>query len=137
MNTRWKCQFLTTYKGKLNGPTYLKIVQTFDRVVKRKHLFFPEDNTPCHTAKTAKAAVRKMFKLILLPLQSPELNPLENLWAYLKDQRPNRIMKNDELTQMVIKEWDGLSKKLIRKYMGSMKKNCKAVIKSKEGYIKY
>ena len=57
------------------------------------------DNAPSHTAKTVKNYLEKQgdnprIKMINLPPYSPELNPIEQLWAYLKRKLANQFFKN-------------------------------------------
>ena len=44
-----------------------------------------QDNAPCHTANAVKAVLReKGVQLIELPPYSPDLNPIENIWNWVK-----------------------------------------------------
>jgi len=45
------------------------------------------DNAPCHTAKIVQAeAARLGIEIVNLPGYSPDLNPVERLWAWLREE---------------------------------------------------
>ncbi len=44
------------------------------------------DNAPCHTAKVVKAKAAELgIELVYLPGYSPDLNPIERLWDWLRE----------------------------------------------------
>lgn len=51
-------------------------------VAKGAHAVLLLDRAGWHT--TAKLAMPKNISLIFLPSRSPELNPVENIWQYLR-----------------------------------------------------
>ncbi|CAB5375684.1 unnamed protein product [Rhizophagus irregularis] len=77
-------------KGSVTGQTHAKII--YDYVIPTLDEHFPcgngifqEDNAPPHRLKLAMAA-RENAKIVMLqwPAQSPDLNPIENMWAEMK-----------------------------------------------------
>jgi len=64
-------------------------------VARKAHAVVLMDRAGWHT--TGKLNVPKNLTIILLPSRSPELNPVENIWQYLRaNWLSNRVFENYE-----------------------------------------
>ena len=68
------------------------------------------------------------------PPQSPDLNPIENIWDYMEtklEKMPSTIVS--ELWEMLQEIW----RKVILNLVRSMPRRVQAVLKAKRGHTKY
>ena len=72
------------------------------------------------------------------PAQSPDLNPIENLWSILDKHLSNRKPKiESELFELLRNKWEQLDMSILRKLVDSMPDRCRAVIANKGFPTKY
>jgi len=91
------------------------------------------DNAPSHHAKTVKAFLKQqsdtMPRIWLenIPPYSPELNPAEQLWAYLKKKLANQFVKTTkELREIVTQALEKIKndKELIKSFFRNKELEC-------------
>ncbi len=78
-----------------------------DQLFKDADFIFQQDLAPAHTAKSwlNEHGVGELD----WPANSPDLNPIENVWGIVKRQMRNKRPKNtDELKATVKETWDSI-----------------------------
>ncbi len=104
-----------------------------DKLYGDADFIFQQDLAPAHTAKGTKSWFNDHGVTVLdWPANSPDLNPIENLWGIvkrkMKDTRPNNA---DELKATVKETWASIPPQQCHKLITSMPRRIEAVIKAK------
>lgn|SRR5215470_2064560 len=118
------------------------LIQTVDWYgMDRKKFIFQQDNDPKH----ASGLLQEWFEdneiqVLDWPSQSPDVNCIEHLWAYLKrklgeyETHPRSI---HELWERIEVEWEKIPQEFCINLIHSMPRRIEALLKAKGGYTKY
>ena len=118
----------------LNGPMVTSGIALFQS----ERYIFQQDNAPCHKARRVILHLEEMacqhnFTLMCWPPQSPDLNPIENMWAEIKRRLQISQTSNKEKLYNDIKEiWYSLDA-FCTKLIDSMPARVQAVLRAKGG----
>ncbi len=101
---------------------------------------YQHDSAPCHTAKSVtKWFEIKNIEVLSWPGNSPDLNPIENLWMLVKKKISARNCSSlDDLRNAIRSVWcTEITTELCKKLVASMPKRIAAVLKNKGYPTKY
>lgn len=137
---------LVPVSGMMNSAKYCDLIHSKVAPDLRKEFpngdgILQQDLAPCHTAKKSLAALQtERINVLKWPGNSPDLNPIENLWAIVKRKLNNYdCTTKDKLITAVIQIWyhDQEIKNKCSNLVNSMPKRVKMILKAKGGHIKY
>jgi transposase len=73
-----------------------------------------------------------------MPPQSPDVNPIENLWPLLEtEMRKWKCSSRQMLIENLKKEWDKIGQEVTANLVNSMPRRLQAIIDAKGLYTKY
>lgn len=100
---------------------------------------FMQDNDPKHSSKIVKEwFLNEQIKVLDWPAQSPDLNPIENLWSDVKNEIAQHNYKNaEELWKGIQNAWYSIPKERCQRLVESMPRRLQAVIENKGFSTKY
>ena len=149
----WGCMcwegigYATRIEGRMDAELYEAILEdelqaTLEQFGKNpQDIIFQQDNDPKHTSRRAQRWFKDHgFIVMKWPAQSPDLNPIEHLWWYLKrrlDEYEHPPTSLAELWSRCEAEWEKIPAEECQKLVESMPRRVEAVLKAKGGFTKY
>jgi hypothetical protein len=133
--------------GKINAQIYIthvlpRVHEFLDEIEQdagKGHVILMEDGASSHTAKLTKKA-HAAYRIIRMkwPANSPDLNPIENVWRLLKYRAGKRFPKTKKEVRCYIEEeWEKMTVEDFQKYVRSMPQRIKAVIAAEGGSTRW
>ena len=131
---------------KLDAPSYQQILDT--QLIRPANRWFVQksnwkllqDNAPPHSAFSTKhwLSEHHINAIFPWPANSPDLNPIENLWHIVAERAAKHEPQNlEELRQAVKQEWEQIEPSVLENLVDSMPRRMKLVIDTEGDATKY
>jgi transposase len=149
----WGCMtvhgpgFMCKLEGTMVKETYKSILQdelarTIDHYgMDPQRVIFQHDNDPKHTARIVHEWLNEqLFDVLIWPDQSPDLNPIEHLWAWMKirlnqyERAPTGMV---DLWDRVQDVWNGFGADECRRLIHTMPQRVEAVLQAKGWWTRF
>jgi len=123
-------------------PVYLEAMRERTLFPNPKKFILMQDGATCHTSKQNMAFIRASgigLWETRWPGNSPDLNPIENLWSILKESayKEPKPKTREELITRFQKSWKNLSPGLLEKSAQSFKDRVEKMMAADGGHTKY
>lgn len=127
------------FDGIMDADMYLSILNNNLLKHYEDSLFFQHDNDPKHTAKKVVNWLTNLeIQFIDWPSNSPDLNPIENIWNIHKQKISKIKTKTTEEFETCIKNsWNSIDMSIIKSVINSMPHRLEELIKNNGDYINY
>ena len=142
------CGKLVSLLGSKDGKKYTEVLKEYLipelKLAKRDYpgtWRIMHDNTPCHTSYSVKSFLaRNHVEFIDWPPYSPDLNPIENVWGWMKhvlDTEFDVCNSAEEIEARFFEIWTKFTPEMCAQYCENYGKRLLAVIEANGGYTKY
>ena len=130
----------------MNTEKYLKVtekklVTDLSNTFPGRSEVFLQDSVPCHKAKKVMKYMKEIIlKVLDWPENSPDLNPIENLWSIIKLRlRSEDCTAKTKVIEAIIRIWfrDPEIKEKYHKLVDSTPNRVQQVLKNDGGHIMY
>lgn len=133
---------IVIFEGIMNANGFIKVLEEglLPYISVNQSVKFMQDNDPKHTSNKVKDWLEnRSINWWKTPAESPDLNPIENLWHELKEYN-RRVVKpkhKDELVAGILEFWKTVDVQKCKKYIGHLKKVVPKVIELRGGPTGY
>lgn len=135
-------------QGSINGEVYrsqvVPLISSIAQQHQRDSLFqqsavVMQDNASIHKAIATLELFKQLdIELLCWPANSPDLNPIENIWCLLKHRIGRHFPTTKETVMAAIRlEWSQLTSSDISRACQSMRERCQAVIDANGGHTRW
>ena len=135
-------------KGNLEKKQYHSILQRHampsgKRLCGRGFTLLQDDDPKHSNSNLCKKYIKNKegqgeLKLMELPPQSPDVNPIENLWDHLKREKIRHSATSKErLWEVLCQCWTSIEASTLQNLVKSMPKRVQAILKAKGGHTNY
>lgn len=134
---------LVVIEGIMDKIEYVKILREnlFQSASKMnlRSFKFVQDNDPKHNAQYTRDYIdQNDIETLEWPSQSPDLNPIENLWAFIKNKLKGKdFKKKDDLIAEVMNIWNSITVEFCENLVDSMSSRICEVLRHNGGYTSY
>ena len=130
--------------GNMTAQIYVQILDqhlwpSAQKLFPEGQYIFQHDNDPKHTSRLVKDFLNTYDVNVLdWPSNSPDLNPIENLWAIIDTSvKGRRANSDDELMNLLTNTWKNIEVEKLAALVDSMPRRCDDVIRAKGYQINY
>jgi transposase len=138
---------LVALEGNQNQHTYLDTLRDYlvPEIEAARELgvdmVFMQDNAPCHKTNLVMAFLaQNQIQTLDWPPQSPDLNPIENLWAIVKARRFKKFgipRSKIELIEQIFEIWEAIDQELLDTLVDSIENRLREVVRLRGRTTKY
>ena len=119
------------FDGSVNSASYCETIKNNHIIENINSVFgnmwtWQQDNARPHTAINTRAVLLPLMqRLMLWPAKSPDLSPIEQIWAYIKNRLEGLNFKDrDELFNAILYEWNTIPNYVVHNIYQSFWARC-------------
>lgn len=136
---------LIEYHSTVDTEQYIDILEkaqpSITRLFGNRSFCFQQDGATAHTSKRTQDWIKKNFKHFIpkedWPGNSPDLNPIENIWAYIeKEVHAKPVRTVTQLRRRIFNAWGRLELSQLKPYIDSISDRLKQVEELNGGVVR-
>ena len=131
-------KLLVKCSNKQSAVGYWEILKIYEEDMHFLDLIFQQDNAPVHKSKIIVNFFQEdELEVLECPAYSPDLNPIENLWAILKQRLRKQTVFWENLEEKVYEIWNEIDADVVRNLYENYRNRLLDVKKAKGVMTRY